>query len=110
MDQMEMFRPVSKWQVKVTDPRSLDNSIDTAFRVATTGKPGPVVVCVPDDVASSDFAFRDPVKGRDGSIYPQFRSAPDPDDVTNAAQLLANASKPLLIAGGAPTFRGAMTR
>ena len=61
MDQMEMFKPVSKWQVKVTEPRSIDNIIDTAFRVATTGKPGPVVVCIPDDVAYSDIEFQSPV-------------------------------------------------
>ena len=106
MDQLQMFRPMSKWQVQVTDPRALDNIIDTAFRVATTGKPGPVVIGVPDDVASSDFAFRGPVQGRNGAIYPPFRSAPDPDDVKNAAQLLAKASKPILVAGGGVHISG----
>ena len=100
MDQMEMFRPVSKWQVKVTDPRSIDNIIETAFRVATTGKPGPVVVCIPDDVASAEVEFRDPVSGNDAAIYPHSRSAPDPDEVKKAAQLLRDASKPVLVIGG----------
>ncbi|MGB2389865.1 MAG: thiamine pyrophosphate-binding protein, partial [Pseudomonadales bacterium] len=50
MEQMEMFRTVSKWQVTVTDPESIDTIFRQALRVATTGRPGPVVLCVPDDV------------------------------------------------------------
>jgi acetolactate synthase-1/2/3 large subunit len=106
MEQMEMFGPVSKWQVQVNDPRALDNVMDSAFRVATTGKPGPVVVCLPDDVTASDFSFRDPVKGRDGAIYPSLRSAPDPDDIKKAAQSLADASKPIIIVGGGAHISG----
>ncbi len=106
MDQMDLFKPVSKWQVKITDPRSLDNIMDTAFRVATTGKPGPVVVCVPDDVASSDVEFRHPVKPLDGATYPRFRSVPDPDAVVRAAGLLVNASKPVLVIGGGAHISG----
>ena len=66
MDQMEMFKPVSKWQVKVTDPKSIDDIVQQALRVATTGKPGPVVVCVPVDVASTNIEFHDLVKVADG--------------------------------------------
>jgi len=107
MDQMEMFKPVSKWQVRITDPKSLDNIMDHAFRVATTGKPGPVVVCIPEDVAGADFEFRDPVTGRDGATYPATRSAPDPDSVSEAAEALAKAVKPILIVGGGAHISGA---
>ena len=100
MDQMEMFKPVSKWQVRITDPKSLDNIMDHAFRVATSGKPGPVVVCIPEDVAGKDFEFRDPVTGRDGATYPATRSAPDPESVDQAVAALQNAKQPILIIGG----------
>ncbi len=100
MDQMEMFKPVSKWQVRITDPRSLDNIVDQAFRVATSGKPGPVVVCIPEDVAAADFEFRDPVTGRDGAIFPATRSAPDPDSVSKAVAALRSAVRPILVVGG----------
>jgi acetolactate synthase-1/2/3 large subunit len=106
MDQMEMFKPVSKWQVRVTDPKSIDNIVNQAMRVATTGKPGPVVVCIPDDVASADIEFRDLVKGSEGSVYPRFRSAPDPAQVKHASQLLAGAVKPLVIVGGGAHISG----
>ncbi|MBT6349777.1 MAG: thiamine pyrophosphate-binding protein, partial [Proteobacteria bacterium] len=107
MDQMEMFIPVSKWQVRITDPKSLDNIVDHAFRVATSGKPGPVVVCIPEDVAGADFEFRDPVTGRDGATYPATRSAPDPDSVKQAVSALGKAERPILIVGGGAHISGA---
>ena len=107
MDQMEMFKPVSKWQVRITDPKSLDNIVDQAFRVATSGKPGPVVICIPEDVGATDFEFRDPVIGRDGATYPATRSAPDPDSVHESVAALAKAAKPILIVGGGAHISGA---
>lgn len=107
MDQIEMFKPVSKWQVRITDPKSLDNIVDHAFRVATSGKPGPVVVCIPEDVAGADFEFRDPVTGRDGATYPATRSAPDPDSVRQAVSALGKAERPILIVGGGAHISGA---
>ena len=106
MDQMEMFKPVSKWQVRITDPRSIDNIVAQALRVATTGKPGPVVICVPDDVAGTDIDFRDLVSGGDGAVFPRFRSAPDPVEVKRAAGLVQDALKPLLIVGGGAHISG----
>jgi acetolactate synthase-1/2/3 large subunit len=106
MDQMEMFTPVSKWQVKITDPKSLDDIVEAAFRVATTGKPGPVVVCIPDDVAYSDFDFRNPVTSSDEAIYPRFRSTPDPRQVAIASEMLKNAKQPLLVIGGGAHISG----
>jgi acetolactate synthase-1/2/3 large subunit len=106
MDQMEMFKPVSKWQVKVTDPRSIDNIVDTAFRVATTGKPGPVVVCVPEDIATADYDFKQPVAGVDGAHYPKYRSAPDPAEVSTAAEMLTSSARPVLVIGGGAHISG----
>jgi acetolactate synthase-1/2/3 large subunit len=106
MDQMEMFKPVSKWQVRVTDPKSIDDLVQQALRVATTGKPGPVVVCVPDDVASTDIEFRDLVEGADGALYPRFRSVPDPEQIKLASTMLKAASKPLIVAGGGAHISG----
>jgi acetolactate synthase-1/2/3 large subunit len=106
MQQMEMFQTVSKWQVKVTDPGSLQNILETAFRIATTGKPGPVVVCVPEDVAYRDFDFRDKPTSSEGAVYPRSRSAPDPEEVTLACEKLLDSSKPLLVIGGGAHISG----
>jgi acetolactate synthase-1/2/3 large subunit len=106
MDQMEMFKPVSKWQVRVTDPKSIDNIVQQALRVATTGKPGPVVVCIPDDVASADIDFRELVKGSQGAVFPRFRNTPDPAEVSRACALLGRAVRPVIVAGGGAHISG----
>ncbi len=106
MDQMDMFKPVSKWQVRVTDPRSIDAIMNQAFRVATTGKPGPVVVCVPDDVGSAEVDFTSPVEQRGGAVYPHTRSAPDPEQVEAAVDAFCKATYPLLVVGGGGHISG----
>ncbi len=105
MYQLEMFQTVSKWQVRVTDPSALESTIETAFRIATTGKPGPVVVSIPDNVGSADFAFRDG-KAALGAAYPGSRSAPDPDGVKRACQMILDAKKPLMVVGGGAHISG----
>ena len=106
MHQLEMFKTVSKWQVKVTDPGSLQNILDTAFRVATTGKPGPVVVCVPEDVAYRDYEFKTAPISSPGAVYPRVRSAPDPREVDQASEKILAARKPLLVVGGGAHISG----
>jgi len=105
MYQLEMFQTVSKWQVRVTDPKALETTVKQAFRVATTGKPGPVVVSVPDNVCSADFAFR-ASKTELGAAYPGTRSAPDPADVDRSCQMLRNAKKPAIVVGGGAHISG----
>jgi len=107
IQQVEIFRTVSKWQISLTDPRALDNVLDTAFRIATTGKPGPVVLSIPDDIGSTDFAFRDRTHSLVGADFPRFRSAPDPDEVETACQMILNAKKPVLVIGGGAHISGA---
>jgi acetolactate synthase-1/2/3 large subunit len=106
MEQLDMFKSVSKWQVRVTDPTSIDSIVEQAFRVATTGRPGPVVVCVPVDVARADIEFSGPVASNAGAVYPRFRSAPDPEQLVRAAELLRDARKPLLLVGGGVHISG----
>ncbi|MED4924579.1 thiamine pyrophosphate-binding protein, partial [Anoxybacillus geothermalis] len=46
----EWFRPLSKWAVEIDDPERVPELVQRAFRVAKTGRPGPVVVSIPEDV------------------------------------------------------------
>ena len=106
MYQMDMFKTVSKWQVTVSNPAALEDTIEAAFRVATTGKPGPVVVCVPVDVGAANFDFKDRKKPGLGATYPGSRSAPDPEDVKRACQAILDAKKPVLVVGGGAHISG----
>ncbi len=106
MEQLEMFKPVSKWQVTLSDPASLENVVDQAIRVAVSGRPGPVVLAVPDDVGDLDIEW--PRRVRPSAAYPRHRSAPDPAQVQAARQALIQAKKPVLLAGGGVHTAGAL--
>jgi acetolactate synthase-1/2/3 large subunit len=107
IQQLDIFKTVSKWQVAITDPRMLEDTLDSAFRVATTGKPGPVVLSVPVDIGTMDFNFRERERPFFGGGFPRFRSAPDPDDVERAVERLRAAQKAVLVIGGGAHISGA---
>ena len=99
MDQLAMFKAVSKWQVSLAEPESLENIVDQAVRVAVTGRPGPVVLAVPDDIAGSRAALRDHPVPRSGE-FPRHRPSPDPAQITLAIRALEKAHLPVMIVGG----------
>ncbi len=105
--QLEIFSTISKWQTTLSDPAAVDDVVDAALRVATTGRPGPVVLCVPEDVghaAVPDGALRR--RARSG-VYPQHRPAPDPEALGEAARLIREARRPALLTGGGALASGA---
>jgi acetolactate synthase-1/2/3 large subunit len=81
MEQLAMFGPVSKWQVTLSEPGSLENVFDQAVRVAISGRPGPVVLAVPDDVAGLPVAPSNILRNRLDGTFPRHRTAPDPEPV-----------------------------
>ncbi|HJN93425.1 MAG TPA: thiamine pyrophosphate-binding protein [Dehalococcoidia bacterium] len=109
MDQAALLAPITKWFGRVERPDSLDAVFDQAIRIATTGRPGPVVVEIPDDVfgdAMSDAAELRTL-GPAEFAYPRFRSAPTTADLERAVRLLAGAERPLILTGGGVTFSDA---
>lgn len=107
IEQLDIFKTVSKWQVALNEAKSLENTLDSAFRIATSGKPGPVVISMPEDVAAADLSFRDSTNTLEGARFPRFRSGPDPEAVGQACGLLKKSRKPLLLLGGGAHIAGA---
>jgi acetolactate synthase-1/2/3 large subunit len=87
------LKSVSKWYGFLDQPERLPEFMRRAFTMLRTGRPGPVVLAIPDADASYDETADPymPVKG--------WKSAPNPDDVTTAIDLLINAQEPLIYAG-----------
>lgn len=106
MDQLAMFRPVSKWQVSLTEPGSLEKIVDQAVRVAVTGRPGPVVLAVPDDIAGSQTVLNAAAVLRSGG-FPRHRPSPDPARIAQTVQALRQATRPVLLIGGGAHISGA---
>jgi acetolactate synthase-1/2/3 large subunit len=100
--QLEVLRPVVKEVIRVEVIKRLPEHVRRAFAVATSGRPGPVLIDVPEDVAHGEHDFDasdfwvDP-----GTLKAQARrTRPDAADVTSAAALIAKAERPLILAGG----------
>lgn len=101
LDHLALFDGAAKWVRRVSEISRIEDYVDMAFTVATTGRAGPAVLLVPLDVLDEldDGALK---TARQASLghYPLDPVAPDPARVSEAAALLASARHPLVIAGG----------
>lgn len=98
----QILRPVTKWSVRVDRADLIVPALRQAFAVSRSGKPGPVLVEVPRDILAQhvEVSRYVPVGG-------PARTGPDPALVSQAADALAAARRPLLIAGGGVLASGA---
>jgi acetolactate synthase-1/2/3 large subunit len=109
LEQDNLLAAVSKWVARIETPDAVAGVLDQALRVATTGRPGPVVMTIPEDVFAGVPSDGAPQRrfGPEAFAYPRFRSAPDPVALGDAVELLARARRPLILAGGGVTFSDA---
>jgi len=100
--QAEMLRPAAKEVIRVEMIRRIPELMRRAFTVATTGRPGPVVLVVPEDVSHGTHGFDDGEFTADPRYQaaPALRARPDAEGLAQAAALLASAERPLILAGG----------
>jgi acetolactate synthase-1/2/3 large subunit len=108
-DDRQMFAPLTKLSELVTTADRLPDLLRQAFRVATTGRPGPVHLELKGhlgelDEESAELAVV--VEERFARV-PAFRPAPEPECVADAARLLGAAERPVIVAGGGVRASGA---
>jgi acetolactate synthase-1/2/3 large subunit len=108
LDQAALLAAVTKWQATVPDAATMPALVRQAFREATTGRPGPVALFLPQDVLDGPAADADELasSARFGG-FPAFRPAPDAADVTAAVAVLRAAQRPFVLAGGGVLHSGA---
>ena len=100
--QVDILRPAAKELIRIEAGERIPELVRRAYAVATTGRPGPVVLDVPEDVCHEEFSFTpddfwvDPATTR----IPARRIRPAADDVARAAGILGDAKRPLILAGG----------
>jgi acetolactate synthase-1/2/3 large subunit len=103
LDQVSLLKPITKWVSRVETPDRVPEMLRKAFRVATTGKPGPVVLNLTYHALETEIEKASSV---DLHIEEEFRSvpgiriAPDPERLSKLADLLLQARKPCIVAGG----------
>lgn len=99
LDQTSLFRGITKETMTVTKAVEIPHAIRRAFRLATTGRPGPVHVRVPSDVLEEDVPRPDIYAQREFSRYPGHRFVADPERVREALKLLHQAERPVVVCG-----------
>ncbi|NNC52111.1 MAG: biosynthetic-type acetolactate synthase large subunit [Erythrobacter sp.] len=99
-DTVGLTRHCSKHNYLVKDPERLRATIEEAFRIATTGRPGPVVVDIPKDVQIALAEWNE----QDEAPLPSHRYQPRmvgaADEIAEAVQMLAAAERPVFYTGG----------
>ena len=90
--------PFTKHNYLVTDPDEIPGVIAEAFHIATTGRPGPVLVDVAKDALQKMTTFNWPTSIKLAGYNP--KTTPDAQAITDAAALIAQSSKPVFYVGG----------
>src|SRR5688572_14738302 len=94
VDFSAMFAPLAKWADRIDDPARIPEFVARAFQVATSGRRGPVVLALPEDMLSRE------AKTADARRFTPSESHPGPEDMERLRALLAEARRPLVILGG----------
>jgi thiamine pyrophosphate-dependent acetolactate synthase large subunit-like protein len=106
MDQVGMFKPITKWSERVIDTRRIPEIINKAFRVATSGQPGPVYVDLPGDVLYRRIDDSEVLFPKRAHVAP--RVSGDPALIKTAIALLKQAQRPIVLTGTGVFWSGAM--
>ena len=94
LDYRRMFGPMAKWVAQIDDAARVPEYMAHAFQVATSGRPGPVVLALPEDMLSAMASVAD------AKPYRSVQAHPGAADMARVAELLAGAERPFVIAGG----------
>ena len=100
-DQLDVFKPITKWNHRSTRVEEIPEAVHEAFRQLGTGRPRPVELEIPPDTLQGS--------GDTDIIEPEIfeKQSASAEEIRRAAQLLAGAQRPAIIAGGGTILSGA---
>ncbi len=94
LDYRAVFGTMTKWATEIDDPARVPEIVSRAFHMAANGRPGPVVVALPEDMLTERVAIGDALP------YQAVEAAPGRDDLDQFAALLARSERPMFLIGG----------
>jgi acetolactate synthase-1/2/3 large subunit len=94
VDFSTMFAPLAKWAARIDDVDRIPEFVARAFQAASSGRRGPVVLALPEDVLAKAS------KAADARRYSPVEAHPGPEDLLNLQRLLVGAKRPFVILGG----------
>ena len=98
VDIVGITRPCTKHNYLVKDIKKLAKTIKDAFYIATSGRPGPVLVDLPKDIMAATIEFKDPGEVNLKSYRPTYD--PNKKQLAKVVKMIKKAKKPLIFAGG----------
>ncbi|MCG6858823.1 MAG: thiamine pyrophosphate-binding protein [Salaquimonas sp.] len=107
LDQVALFRPLTKWNATLDNAPSMPAMVRAAFRAMTTDTPGAVHLAFPFDTQKAGIDPESVWADPHHAFYPAEPAAPEMDAIREAADLLANAKSAIAICGGGPVVTGA---
>lgn len=97
MDQLAIFKPVTKWAERVQNVRRIPELVSKAVRMATQGQPGPVYLDLPGDILYTEVELDEVTFPK--NIARQSRPVGEPELIEEAVMLLKQAQRPLILTG-----------
>ena len=101
---LDTFQTMAKWTFSVPSAERIPEVFRRAFTVARSGRPGPVIIEIPQDISMAEADLPPYQKTR------RVRFGPDPDDVDKLIELMQQAKRPLFYAGRGALWSGATQR
>jgi len=100
LDQESLFRPVTKWNTRVSSATTMAEAARRAVRMATSGRPGATHLSLPTDGLEGETPDSSVYGVAELGVAPAMRIVPDQGLVERAAAELAAATRPVIVAGG----------
>ena len=97
-DTTGITRPCTKHNWLVKDVNQIAETMHKAFRIATTGRPGPVLIDIPKDIQFKKGIYQSEEKIEIDSYRPNYKG--DPDQIEKAVEMISQAKKPIFYTGG----------
>jgi len=94
VDYQRMFGGMAKWVVEIDRPERIPELVSRAFHVAVSGRPGPVIVSLPEDMLARVATVPD------AEAYKRTATHPGANDLERLAALIAEAERPVMMVGG----------
>ena len=94
IDYRRMFGEQAKWVAQIDDAARIPEFLSRAFHTATSGRPGPVVLALPEDMLTDRVEVADPAP------YQRVETHPGGAEMSRLAELLSGAERPFLLVGG----------
>lgn len=109
VEQLRPFELMSKRVFQATTQSVIPNAVRHLVKLATSGRPGPVVLDIPADIFAAEYkpGALDESGSLEAGRFPSSRPHPSPDEVAAAVRSLTSSARPVIIAGGGVAISGA---